>query len=66
MKTREWNEGIRFLQTAEEGDYIEHNGRMVEVTEMCGGRFLLTEYKEVCGLVDEEWRAMQFLKDGTV
>ena len=62
MTTKEWNEGIEFLETADEGCWIENSNRRVEIVNMIGGRFLCFEDDEVCKLCDEEWRAMSFLK----
>lgn len=61
MTVKEWNEGINFLKTAEVGCYAEHNNRKVWVEDMCGGRYLLTEGGEVCGLTFSVIRAMVFL-----
>lgn len=65
MTAKEWNQGIEYLENGNIGWYIENDGRIIEITEMCGGRYLAyNEQKEICGQTDEEWRAMSFLKDG--
>ena len=65
MTTSEWNEVTEFLETAEEGCFVENEGRTVEVVSMCGGKFLfLDKVHEVCGLTFEIWRALEFLKSG--
>lgn len=67
MTAREWNMGIEFLKTAEEGQWVEHNGRRVDVIPMVAGRFVMFEKNmEFCGATDEEWRAMQFLQTGRI
>lgn len=65
MTNTEWNEGIKYLENGERGDYLEHEGKTIEIAEMCGGRYLAFDWNgEVCGQTNEEWRAMAFLKDG--
>lgn len=53
-----------YLRSGEEGAYIHNNknGRTVEVTYMCGGRYLLMENGEVCRLTSNERVAYNFLK----
>ena len=63
MTTTMWNQGIAYLLNATEGDWIEHNGRKVEVVDMCGGRYLcLDENGDVAGLYSAASSAMWFLK----
>ena len=64
MTTTMWNEGIAYLMNGTEGCWIEHNGRKVEIVNMCGGRYLCYDKEgNVAGLYHEEWRAMEFLKN---
>ncbi len=63
MTNTEWNMGIEFLMSSEEGDWAENNGKTVEVTNMCGGRYLMRdEDGEVSGLTDDVVVAMLFLR----
>ena len=63
MTNTEWNMGIEFLMSGEEGDWAENNGKTVEVTNMCGGRYLMRdEDGEVSGLTDDIVVAMLFLR----
>lgn len=66
MTAKEWNTAIYYLEHGEFGDWVENDGRMVSIENMAGGRFLLMENNEVCGLVDEEWKAAHFLRTGKV
>lgn len=52
------------LATGDEGFYVrnEENGREVEVTNMCGGRYLCYENGEVARQCDDEAIAYNFLK----
>lgn len=40
----------------------EHSNRVVEKVNMCGGRFLMLEDEEVCGLTNDPKEAYRFLK----
>lgn len=62
MTTKEWNEGINYLMTAEEGDWISEGDRLVEVVNMCGGRFLCVDSEGVVYLTDAVSKAMSFLR----
>lgn len=65
MNAREVIECMEFLRTAKVGDRAENEGRTVEVVDMEGGIFLLTdEHGDVAGLSNSEYRAVQFLKSG--
>lgn len=67
MTSKEWNTGIEFLESAKEGFFVENLGRTVEVVNMIAGRFMLLDKNGTfAGVVDEEWRAMEFLKSGKV
>lgn len=61
MTNKEWNEGINFLQNADEGMWVEHNGRLVIVDNMIGGKFRCHEDHEFVKLVETEAEAMMFL-----
>ena len=62
MTSREWNMGIEFLMSAEEGDWLAEADRRVEVVNMCGGRFLCLDAEGVVILTDAVSRAMSFLR----
>lgn len=64
MTNKEWNMGIDFLKNAEEGQWVEHNNRRVEIVSMIAGKFMLLDKSGFAGVVDEEWRAMEFLRSG--
>lgn len=65
MTSKEWNAGIGFLKESEEGQWIEHEGRKITVVNMVAGKFMMTDGDgEFCGATNEEWRAMQFLRNG--
>ena len=66
MTTKEWNQATAFLEVAGEGAWVENDGRTVEVTNMCGGRYLMLEDYYVMGQCYEEWKAVEFLKTGRV
>lgn len=67
MNATEWNAITDFLETAVEGNYVEFRDRIIEVTNMVGGRFLLIdENGEISGLTNVIWKACQFLKTGKV
>ena len=70
----EWNKTMEFLEKADEGDYVENGNRMVEVTNMAGGRYLhyikecwhdfmgnYHEAWEVAGQSDSEIKSTHFL-----
>lgn len=52
------------LATGDEGFFVwnKDNGREVEVTNMCGGRYLCYEHGEVARQTDDEAIAYNFLK----
>lgn len=54
---------IHHLQDGDIGSYAENeeNGRMVEVTEMCGGRYLYYENGEVAGQSNSARDAYKYL-----
>ena len=62
MTCTEWNMGIEFLTTEEVGAWVDHEDRTVIIEEMCGGRYLLLDRKEVCGVTDSVIEAMSFLR----
>lgn len=65
MQNVDWNEVAEWLKNSHEGDWAEHEGRTVEIVDMCGGRYLLLDKDgEVAGLVDTEQEAVLFLKSG--
>lgn len=67
MTVNEWNHVIKYLGNAECGDWVQNEKRMVEVVDMCGGKYLLLDDEgEVAGLTDETWRAACFLENGKV
>lgn len=61
MTNKEWNKGIEYLQTAEEGMWLEHDGRTVVVGNMIGGKFECYEDHEFIKVVETEGEAMMFL-----
>lgn len=61
MTNKEWNMGIDYLMNAEEGMYVEHEGRIVIVGNMVGGRFECYEGHEFIKVVETEVEAMMFL-----
>lgn len=61
MTNREWNKGIEYLQSADEGMWVEHNGRTVIVGNMTAGRFECYEDHEFITVVETEAEAMVFL-----
>lgn len=65
MTNIEWNKAIEWLGSGDEGDWVEHEGRSVDIVSMMGGRYLLTdENGEIAGLVDQVWQAVHFLRTG--
>ena len=64
MTGKEVIECMDFLRDAEVGQWAYNCGRMVEVVDMVGGRYLLTdEHGDVDGLTFSEVKAVQYLKD---
>lgn len=61
MTNKEWNMGIEYLTNGEEGCYIEHEGRVVIVGNMIGGKFECYEDHEFITVVETEVEAMMFL-----
>ena len=59
-----FEEFVRNMETADVGAYAMNldNGRMVEVTNMCGGRYLCTEHDEPLKQTDNICVAFNFLK----
>ena len=55
------------LSLGDEGNWVENDiGKTVEVVNLCGGRFLMTdEHSEICGLTDSMDVVMGFLMDET-
>ena len=65
MTTAEWNAASEYLKNNEVGSWAENDGRTVEVVDMVGGRYLLTDENGFfVRVVDEVWRAVEFLKSG--
>lgn len=48
--------------TAEEGDWVSEGDRLVEVVNMCGGRFLCLDSEGVVYLTDAVSKVMSFLR----
>lgn len=62
MTNKEWNKGIEFLQNAEEGMWLEHDGRVVIVDNMTAGNFrCYDDDHEFVKLVETAGEAMMFL-----
>ncbi len=65
----QFEEIVRHLENGAENDYAENedNGRMVEVANMAGGRYLCTENGDVMRQTDSPEVAAMFLlgKTGT-
>lgn len=53
-----------YLETAKVGDFIKNDDRVVEVTDMAGGRYLFKENNYVCGQADQTHYAIKFLCNG--
>lgn len=67
MTTAEWNAASAYLENNEVGSWAENDGRTVEVVDMVSGRYLLTDENGFfVRVVDEVWRAVEFLKNGKV
>lgn len=65
MTANEWNAGTEWLESGNEGDFVQCNGRTAEIACMVGGRYALyDEHGRFDGLVDETWKAMDYLKHG--
>ena len=65
MTTADWNTTSDYLASNEVGSWAENDGRTVEVVDMVGGRYLLTDESGFfVRVVDEVWRAVEFLKSG--
>lgn len=77
LTTEERDRVLEFLEKGHEGDSVDHEGRMVEISNMVGGRYLLyvrEEYTdilgnnrerwEVAGQADEEMSCLHFLNTG--
>ena len=60
MTTQEKQMMIDYLRNGEEGDFVEDGVRMVEVTNMCGGRYL--DKKGIQGLTSDELLCVKFLE----
>ena len=54
----------RYLQNAEEGQFVEDNGRKVVVTNMDGGRYLFYNGDYIMGQADQVFYAIKFLRTG--
>ena len=63
MNEKERKEVLDYLN-GDEAYWVENGERLVEVVDMCGGRFLLTENGEVCGLTNNAEEATLFLSTG--
>lgn len=65
MTIAERNNIIEYLANADEGECVEYDGRVVEVTNMSGGRYLFfDEDGNVSGQADSELICIKFLKEG--
>ena len=64
MTTYEKETTYDYLENAEVGDFVEYDGRVVEVTDMVGGRYLFIENGYVSGQADQTHYAIQFLCNG--
>ena len=58
------NMAIYFLSTAPIGAFVEDDNKYIEVVNMCGGRFLCYEDKELAGLTDDVQLAVLFMREG--
>lgn len=64
MNAREVMECMDFLRTAQEGQWAYNCGRTVEVVDMIGGRYLLTdENGDVDGLTFSVEQAVKYLME---
>lgn len=67
MINKMWNAAIAWASSERNtGDWAEHDGRTAEAVDMCGGRFLLTEGGDVCGLVNSPVQVAWFLCSGEI
>lgn len=67
MSTADWNTASDYLVSNEVGSWAENDGRRVAVVDMVSGRYLLTDENGFfVRVVDEVWRAVEFLKNGKV
>lgn len=65
MTTADWNTTSDYLASNEVGSWVENDGRTVKVVDMVSGRYLLTDENGFfVRVVDEVWRAVEFLKSG--
>lgn len=58
LTAEEWSKTMEWLEKAEEGETVENGNRMVEVTNMAGGRYLhyIKEcWHDFCGNYHEAW-----------
>ena len=54
-----------YLRNGEEGDFVENDGRIAEVSCMCGGRYIFyDENGELSGQADNELLCIKFLEHG--
>lgn len=61
MNKKQWNFCVEFLSNQGVGAFVSENNRKVEIVDMCGGRYLLFEDGEVCGVVETVLEAVRFL-----
>lgn len=65
MTIAERNNIIEYLANADEGECVGYDGRVVEVTNMSGGRYLFfDEEGNVSGQADSELICIKFLREG--
>lgn len=58
LTTDEWNKTYEYLSNGKQGDYVEHEERVVEITNMAGGRYLHWEkvhYTDITNKPRERW-----------
>ena len=65
MKVKEKQMVIDYLSNGEKGYFVENDGRIVEVSCMCGGRYIFyDENGELSGQADNELLCIKFLEHG--
>ena len=55
---------INYLENGDEGNFVECNGRVVEITNMCGGRYLCLGNGDVSGQTNDVPTCVNFLIHG--
>ena len=65
---RNYEELVQMITAMEYGDYVENDDtghlRVAEVTNMCGGKYLMFEDREVCGLTSDVEEVAKFIAEG--